>query len=106
SRSSTKITAPSPKTNPVLSASNGRLTSAGSPSPGGKSAHRTEPGEHRRGDRGVGAAGDHHIGLTGKDEIAGLEQRVGTGGTGQGARIDGPVDTEVHRDLTGRHVRQ
>ena len=40
----------------------------------GHRPHVREAREHGRGDAGIGAAGDDHVGLAGEDQAAGLEQ--------------------------------
>lgn len=68
--------------------------------------HGGEPGEHHRGDGGVGAAADDNVCLVSQDQAASLQERVQPAGTRQCARRDRTVDAEIDGDLAGRHVGQ
>ena len=70
----------------------------------GQRAHRRQPGEHHRSDRGVGAAADHHVGLAGQNQPAPFQKGVDAAGAGQRARGDRPVHAEVDGHLAGGHV--
>ena len=71
---------------------------------GGEAAHRGEAGEDERHDAGLGAAGEHRVGVAALDHLRGLTDRVGARRARRDDRVVRAVDPERDRELPGDRV--
>ena len=92
-------------TKPSRAVSNGREAAVRVVVAGRERAHRGEPADERLVDAGLGAAGDHHVGVAAADDLARLADRVAAGGAGRHGREVRPGHPELDRDLAGPDVR-
>ena len=97
--------APSPMTKPSRAAverPRGRLRVVVA---GRQRAHRREAADGRLVDRGLGAAGDHHVRVAAPDDLARLADRVAAGRAGGHGREVRSGHPELDGDLAGPDVR-
>ena len=71
---------------------------------GRQRAHRAEAADERLVDAGLGAAGEHHLGVPAPDRLPRLADRVTAGGAGGDDREVRPERAAVDRDLAGPDV--
>ena len=72
----------------------------------GKGPHHAEGGESQFADAGLGAAGEHYIGPAVPNDLHRLADRLRRSGAGRDIRVVVPLQTEMKRDLSRRHIRQ
>ena len=97
--------APSPRTKPSRSRSNGRLARVGLVVAGRQGGQQVEAGHAERVDHAVRAAGEHHVGVAAADDLGRLADRLragGAGGQAVGVRAPGP---EEAGQVAGGRVR-
>src|SRR5690606_31592586 len=72
--------------------------------PGRQRLHDREATDAHGRDRGFGAAGEHHVGLTALDDAVGVTDIARPGRAGRDHAAVGPQQVVVHGDVAGRHV--
>ena len=97
--------APSPSTNPSRPLSNGREARSGSSFLVDMAPHHRERADVECHDRGLGAAGDHHVGPPGADHVDAVADRLGTGRARAHQRVRPGLGAELDADPAGRAVR-
>ena len=70
----------------------------------GQRPHRCKAANAQRADGGLGAAGQHDVGVAVLDQAAGLPDAMQPGGAGGGDRQVRPLEAELHRYVPGHHV--
>ena len=99
--------APSPITKPSRSSSHGREARSGVSLKWVESARAAaKPATPEPADRGLGAAGDHHVGIAERDQPAGVADRMRAGRAGGHDRMVRALEAEPDRDLAAHQVDQ
>ena len=99
--------APSPMTKPSRSLSQGRDACSGVSLKAVRERARSgEAGDPEPADRGLGAAGDHDVGIAEPDHPGGVADRMGAGRAGGHDRVVRALEAEPDRDLPARQVDQ
>ncbi len=70
----------------------------------GESSHGGESGDAEGSDGGLGAAGDHGVGVAALDEAEGVADGVGAGGAGGGGGLVGAARAVLDGDVAGGEV--
>ena len=96
--------APSPTTKPSRSLSKGRLACCGSSLRVESARMAANPPTDMRRDRGLGPAGDHHVGVAVLNHAHAIADGVRAGGAGRGGGRNRPLGAVPNADLSGRHV--
>ena len=96
--------APSPRTKPSRSRSKGREARWGSSLRVLRRGEQIEAGDAEGMDHGVGAAGEHDVGLAAADDFDRLADRLAAGGAGGQAVDVRPLGAEQSGQVAGRHV--
>src|ERR1022692_2255261 len=70
----------------------------------GESAHGGESANAHGSDGGLGASGNHYVGIAVLDDAERIADGVGAGGAGGGRRFVGALGAEAHGDVSGGEV--